>query len=301
MRIYYVWPCFPSVSMSGPHCSLDCVHCNRRYLSNMIPATTPETLVDLATELEKKGARGLLLSGGCDKKGRILNLQKLLPAIKRIKRETDLILKLHTGIVDREVAEGIVEAEVDVASMEFVGADESVHEIFGLNFGVEGYLRTFVNLSEAGMGYISPHVVVGLHFGGLLGEFNALNLIKKHIDPDTLVIIVFRPTRGTSLEHLPAPLAKDVGRVTAHARKLFPEKRILLGSLRPRISGRSEGDRNTRLEIELAALNNGMNAIEVPSPMLLRVLKERGYRLKRIEAYGVLPEDYEERIGYEWV
>ncbi len=301
MRIYYVWPKFPSVSMSGPYCALRCRHCNRHYLSHMHGAPTPDSLLNLALELERKGARGLLLSGGCDREGRMLNLPKLLPAIKKIKRETDLILKLHTGFVDPELAEGIVEAEVDIASMEFVGADESVREIFGLNVGVKRYVETFVNLSDAGMKYISPHVAVGLHYGHLLGEFNALNLMKEHINPDTVVIIVFRPTKGTELEHLSPPSARDVGRVVAHARKLFPEKKILLGSMRPRSSGRNDAARDARLDIELAALNNGMDAIEIPSPPLLRILKERGYRLKRIEAYGVLPIDYEERLGYEWL
>jgi len=259
----------------------------------------------------------MLLSGGCDSQGRMLNLERLLPTIKRIKRETDLILKLHTGLVDTKLAEGIVEAEVDVASMEFVGADESIHEIFGLSYGVEKYLETFVNLSEAGMDHIAPHIAVGLQFGKLLGEFNALNLIKEHIDPESLAIIVFRPTKGTPLENASPPSPRDVGRVTAHARKLFPEKKILLGSLRPRLAG--GGDRgkceepfdangntalsdttNIRVGIELEAINNGADAVEIPSPGLKRILKERGCRLKRIESFGILPEQYEEKIGCRW-
>ena len=301
MRIYYVWPKFPSVSMSGAYCALRCRHCNRHYLSHMHAAPTPEELLRLSIELEKKGARGLLLSGGCDKEGRMLNLPKLLPAIKKIKKKTDLILKLHTGFVDSKLAEDIVEAEVDIASMEMVGADESVKEIFGLDAGVKRYLESFVNLSEAGMKYISPHVAVGLHYGRLLGEFNALNLIKEHINPDTVVIIVFRPTKGTELEHLTPPSARDVGRVVAHAKKLFPEKKLLLGSMRPRSSGRNDSARDARLDIELAALDNGMNAIEIPSPYLLKLLKIRGYKLRKIDAYGVLPLDYEEKIGYETI
>ena len=113
--------------------------------------------------------------------------------------------------------------------------------------------------------------------------------------------LVRKPTKGTRLEHLSAPSGGDVGRVTAHARKLFPSKKILLGSLRPRSSDRNDSDRNARLDIEIAALNNGMDAIEIPSPPLLNIMKERGYRFKRIEAYGVLPEEHEETVGYEWI
>lgn len=299
VRCYYIWPGFPSFSLSGSSCALTCVHCNRQYLSCMTPATTPEDLLSTARKLEHEGARGLLLSGGCDSKGRMLNLERLLPTIARIKRETDLILKLHTGLLDRSLAEGIVGAEVDVASMEFVGARESICDIFGLPFGVESYLETFVNLSDAGMDHIAPHIAVGLHFGRLLGEFNALNLIREHIDPDSLAIIVFRPTRGTLLEHAPPPSPRDVGRVTAHARKLFPSKKILLGSLRPRLSGQPEV-RNIRLGIELAALNNGADAVEIPSPGLKEVMRDRGYRLKRIDSFGILPLEYEDRVGFKW-
>ncbi len=269
----------------------------------MIAATSHNELMSRAVEAEKNGAAGLLISGGCDVKGRMLNLNKLLPTLKKIKNETDLILKLHTGLVDRELAEQIVEAEVDIASMEFVGADASVREIFGLDCGVQGYLDSFLNLKDAGMRFISPHVCVGIHYGKLLGEFNALNLLREHIDPDTLVIIVFRPTKGTALEHVPSPEAGDVGRVAAHARKLFPEKKILLGSLRPRTTdpGDAGSGRDPRLEIERAALQNGIDAVEIPSPPFIRIMKDRGIRLKRIEAFGVLPEEFEDRIGYEWV
>lgn len=295
----------------------------------MIPTTTPEELYSTALQLETKGAQGLLLSGGCDIHGRMLNLRKLLPTMKRIKRETDLVIKLHTGLLDRETAEGIVEADIDVASMEVVGDDRSISDIFGLKqgggIGVQQYVDTFVNLSDAGMKYISPHIAVGVHFGGLLGEFNALNLLRDHIDPDTIVLIVFRPTKGTRLGDLPAPSSHDVGRVTSHARKVFPEKKILLGSLRPRTQGAGETgkerndfvgghmggnarskdhrlrDEDPRLDIELAALNNGVNAIEVPSPRLIAIMQERGYRLMRIGSFGVLPESLEKKIGYSWL
>lgn len=303
MRIYYIWPRFPSISISGEVCGLDCKHCNRQYLSCMRAATTSEELMTLALEAEKNNAAGLLISGGCDAKGRMINLEKLLPTLKRIKKETELVLKLHTGLVDGALAESIVEAEVDIASMEFVGSDVSVKEIFGLDCGVKGYLDSFINLKDAGMRYISPHVCVGIHYGKLLGEFNALNLLREHIDPDSLVIIVFRPTKGTALEHVPSPAADDVGRFTAHARKLFPEKKILLGSLRPRTTGSGDDGtiRDPRLDIEIAALHNGIDAVEIPSPPFIRIMKERGIRLKRIEAFGVLPEEYEDRIGYSWL
>lgn len=282
----------------------------------MTTATTPDTLLSTAQSLESGGAKGLLLSGGCDPEGEMLNLQQLLPTIKKVKRSTDLILKLHTGLVDRTLAECIHEAEVDVASMEMVGAGESIREVFGLPYDVGTYADTFRNLSDAGMEHISPHIAVGLHHGGLLGEFNALDLLKRTIDPESIAIIVFRPTKGTPMADLPPPSPDSVGRVVAHARKLFQNKKILLGSLRPRLIGRGEPTGPTlgegtgmvptmkvpdsRLGIELAALNNGADAVEIPSPGMLSVMRGRGYKLKRIEAFGILPESFEEQVGSTW-
>jgi len=119
-RAYYVWPDFPSISMSGEACALDCLHCGRTYLADMEPATGPDMLVELCTELKRNGARGVLLSGGCDAHGGMMNLRKMLPAIREL-HDMDLIIKLHTGFVDEKMARAIANAGVDIASMEMVG------------------------------------------------------------------------------------------------------------------------------------------------------------------------------------
>lgn len=301
MRTYYVWPTFPSVSITGTKCALNCLHCGRKYLSHMQAAETPDKFIELCLREREKGARGVLISGGCDKKGRMLNLDKFLPAIKDVKEKTDLIIKLHTGFVDADLARRIVEAGVDVASMEFVGADESIHDIFGLDARISDYVDTFVNLKDAGMQHIAPHIAVGLHFGKLKGEARALELLKESkIAPSTLVIIVFRPTKGTALADLPAPSPEDVGTVVKRAKTLFPNAPLVLGSLRPRSSGRNDPDKEARYGIERAAIDNGITGIEIPSLAAIEYLKERGYRIKRINAYGVLPIEYEDKVEWVW-
>ncbi|MCK5459417.1 MAG: hypothetical protein KAI20_05960, partial [Thermoplasmatales archaeon] len=132
-RVYHVWPKFPSVSMSGTSCALSCKHCNHTYLNDMQNLTKPEELLESCRRFANEGAVGFLLSGGCDKNGEMLNLRKLLPVIKQIKRETNLIIKLHTGIVDKNLAEDIVDAGVDIASTEVVGSIDTIKEIFDFN------------------------------------------------------------------------------------------------------------------------------------------------------------------------
>jgi uncharacterized radical SAM superfamily protein len=298
-RAYQVWPRFPSVSMTGEACALDCLHCGREYLKFMTPTATPKALVEFGEHLvAEKNGEGLLVSGGCDAEGRMLNLAKFLPALGKL-HELGLIIKLHTGFVDGRMARGIVEAGVDIASMEFVGSNRSIREIFGLDATVEKYVQTFANLRDAGVPYIAPHVCVGLQRGELDGELNALDLLKKTVVPSAIALIAFRPTRGTELESCAPPSAESMGEVAAHARKLFPKTKIILGALRPRGSGRSD-TRGAREGLELAALRSGISGAEVPSSAMLAEVRRMGMRVKRIESFGVLPTEYEGRVKWRW-
>ena len=284
-RAYHVWPKFPSVSMSGNSCALSCKHCNHTYLNDMQNLTEPDELLNSCRRFADEGAVGFLLSGGCDKNGAMLNLRKLLPIVKQIKKETDLVVKLHTGLVDKELAEDIVAAGVDIASVEVVGSNETIQEIFGFNATVDSYADTLQNLEAAGIPYIVPHVCIGLHYGELKGEFHALEVIKNFCDPSLLVLIIFRPTKGTILEQCKIPSADDISTVVEKAKELFPEKDVSLGCIRPRARFREE--------IELAALKAGVTRMEIPSKNTLRCASEMGYSIKKIHACCALPKELE--------
>ena len=284
-RAYHVWPKFPSVSMSGNSCALSCKHCNHTYLNDMQNLTEPDELLNSCRRFADEGAVGFLLSGGCDKNGAMLNLRKLLPIVKQIKKETDLVVKLHTGLVDKELAEDIVAAGVDIASVEVVGSNETIQEIFDFNATVESYADTLQNLEAAGMPYIVPHVCIGLHYGKLKGEFHALEVVKNFCDPSLLVLIIFRPTKGTILEQCKISSADDVSTVVEKAKELFPDKDVSLGCIRPRAKFREE--------IELAALKAGVTRMEIPSKNTLRCASEMGYTIKKIHACCALPKELE--------
>ncbi|UCD14031.1 MAG: hypothetical protein JSW60_01025 [Thermoplasmatales archaeon] len=290
-RSYYVWPKFPSISMSGNICALSCKHCNHTYLNDMMSLTTTEKFVETCRQLADKGAVGFLLSGGCDKNGKMLNLRKLLPYINQVKRETDLIIKLHAGFVDKPLAEDIVSAGVDIASVEVVGSNETINEIFDFNATTMSYTSTLRNLESAGMPYIVPHVCIGLHYGELKGEFNALKIIKESCNPSSLVMIIFRPTKGTVLENCKTPSVNDISTIVKKAKEIFPDKDISLGCIRPRTRFREE--------IELAALHAGVNRMEIPSKNTLKSAEEMGYTIRNIQACCALPKELEERAIIE--
>ncbi len=284
-RAYQVWPRFPSISMSGNSCSLSCKHCNHTYLNDMRDLTKPEELLESCRQFADDGAVGFLLSGGCDKSGEMLNLRKMLPVIKQIKKETDLVVKLHTGLVDRNLAEEIVSAGVDIASVEVVGSNETIKEIFDFNTTVTSYKDTLLHLEAAGMPFIVPHVCIGLHYGELNGEFNALEIIKDSCDPSLLVFIIFRPTKGTILEYGKISSTNDVSIVIEKAKELFPGKDVSLGCIRPRAKFREE--------IEYAALKAGVTRMEIPSKNTIEYAKKMGYTVKKIHACCALPEELE--------
>lgn len=291
-RAYYVWPAFPSVSITGTACALSCRHCEGSYLRCMHPATTPDTLVQLGRRFLTDGRHGLLVSGGCDPKGGMLNLDRFLPALRAL-HEMGLIIKLHTGLVDEALAIGIAEAGVDIASMELVGDEATIREVFGIHARPEDYIRSIRFLRSAGVAHLAPHVAVGLHHGVLRGEKRALSMLRRAAEPSTIAIIVLRPTQGTAMEGVSPPAAEDVAEVVAHARSLFPETKIVLGALRPR-------KRASRMAIERAALDSGVDGMEHPSIALLREARARGCRVKRLESYGVLPIEYEDRVEWRW-
>jgi len=286
-RSYYVWPKFPSISMSGDSCALHCKHCNHTYLNDMQSLTKPEKFLETCRQLADNGIVGFLLSGGCNKNGEMLNLRKLLPVVKQVKKETNLIVKLHTGFVDKSLAENIVSAGIDIASVEVVGSDETIKEIFDFNATTKSYMSTLQNLESAGMPYIVPHICIGLHYGEMNGEFKALKIIKESCNPSLLVMIVFRPTRGTVLENCKIPSISDISTVVKKAKEMFPYNDISLGCIRPRARYREE--------IELAALQAGVTRMEIPSKNTLKAAEDMGYTIRTINACCALPEELEDR------
>ena len=63
---------FASISVTGTECALACEHCKTHVLEGMTALPRFDgSLFDLCAELAERGARGVLISGGCDKRGRV--------------------------------------------------------------------------------------------------------------------------------------------------------------------------------------------------------------------------------------
>ncbi|HML03894.1 MAG TPA: radical SAM protein [Candidatus Bathyarchaeia archaeon] len=259
---------FPSISITGSSCALKCKHCNGTVLNTMYPATTPKRLIALCRELKEKGAIGCLISGGCLPDGSV-PLNKFANAIAQIKKELNLIIVVHTGIIDRESAESLKKAEVDAALIDVIGDDDTVHEIYRLNAKVADYEQSLTNLSSVGM-HIVPHVLVGLHHGKLKGELQALEMIRKH-EPSALIIISFMPIHGTEMEKVSPTRPMDVGKVILTARLMMPRTPLVLGCMTAK--------NRHKADIEELALRAGVNAMAFPSDATIKLAVLMGYQV----------------------
>lgn len=257
---------FPTLSLTGTACTLNCKHCEGKVLQSMKPAETPEKLFTLAKKLKQQGAFGCLLSGGCLPDGSI-PLTGFVPAIEKIKRELDLTVFVHTGIIRLDAAVALKNAGVDAALIDIIGSDETIKQIGNLNVTVKDYAGSLSALQQAGLNFI-PHVIVGLHDGKLKGELDALKLIAA-VKPSAVVVIAFMPIPGTTMAEVQPPQPVEIARVTAAARVLFPITPLALGCVRPKGKHRAETD--------ILALKAGVDAIAFPNEEAVRYAEAQQY------------------------
>jgi len=254
---------FPSISITGKFCALDCKHCNGKILQTMIPVSTAEELVDVCKDLKVKGCLGCLISGGCLGNGSV-PIDKFATAIAKIKQDLGLMVVVHTGIVDRSTAIKLKKAGVDAALMDIIGSNETIHEICQIEKTVEDYEQSIKALKESQIPFI-PHIVVGLHYGKLKGEFKAIETISKY-DPASVVIIAFMPMAGTQMEKTEPPTPKDIAGVLISTRLALPNTPIVLGCVRPL------GEH--RIKTDEFAIKAGINGIAFPSEETISLARE---------------------------
>jgi uncharacterized radical SAM superfamily protein len=259
---------FPSISITGRFCTLKCKHCGGKVLNTMMPAVTPEQLVNLCTQSKQKGAIGCLISGGCLPDGSV-PLGGFIDAIAKVKLALDLTVIVHTGVVKLSMAKRLKEAGVDAALIDIIGSDETIKEIYQLNVEVQDFDRSLKALRESGIPFV-PHVLVGLHYGRLQGEFQALQMISKY-GPSAVIIIALMPIHGTPMENVSPPPATDIAKVLAMARLMMPDTPLVLGCMRPK--GKSKG------EIDVLAVEAGVNAVAFPAEEAIKQAESLGLEI----------------------
>lgn len=222
---------FPAFSVTGGACALDCDHCQSRILEPMIPATTPDMLDAKVRDLVLlQNLQGFLLSGGSNRRNEI-KYEKYYPVIERLKRDFPYLrIAIHSALLDEARARQMESAGVDTAMMDVIGADATIREVYHLDRPVADFEATLAALTSTRMEVV-PHIVVGLHYGRILGEANALSICARYpIHALVLVVVMpFYARPGT----FATPSTGDVGRIFLEARQRLPDRAINLGCARP--------------------------------------------------------------------
>ena len=265
---------FASISVTGTACALSCEHCKTNVLHGMADLRRHNgSLFDLCADLASKGARGVLISGGSDKQGRV----PLLPHIgemKRVRNELGLAIRVHTGVPDEETCAALGEVDIDGAMIDIIGHRDTMREVYHLDADPEDYENALAWLEKYEVPTI-PHIILGLHFGKMLGEERALEMIVRH-PPKVMVLVVLMPLTGTPMTGVTPPSLDEIGAFFERSRKALPSTPVMLGCARPM--------GNLKVEIDRLAVNAGLNGIAYPANGIVEYARQAGLRPQFINA-----------------
>jgi uncharacterized radical SAM superfamily protein len=255
---------FVNLSVTGAACACRCAHCEGKLLQTMLPVTAPSAMMRAVDSLAEKGCRGILVSGGADCHGEVPLLQ-FAEAIAYA-RSKGLRVLVHSGLITRETAMALHEAGVDQVLMDVIGHEDTIREVYHLNLTPRDYLDSMMACREAGLA-IAPHIVIGLHFGHILGEPRALEMIRQ-AEPQALVLVILTPTIGTAMAKVKPPPVDQVTRIIATARIQNSHTPLTMGCARP------PGPYKRR--VEMMAVDCGINAIAYPDESTIGHAHKRG-------------------------
>jgi lipoyl synthase len=263
---------YHAISITGDECELDCDHCKGSLLRTMAHVRDAEDLVSAGLDAAARGDRGILVTGGCDRNGR-LPWDRFTHAIRDLKRRTDLVITVHAGQVDLDTATALRDAGVDQALVDVIGDDATAREVYHLPDGAAAVRRTLDALAATGL-EIVPHILVGLYYGRERGERAALGLLGQY--PVTrYVVVVIMPAKGTPMAGVEPPAPERVARLLVEARLAYPDLSASLGCARPR--GRY------RRRLDVLAVRAGINVLAVPSEEALSEAAARGLTITHHE------------------
>ena len=141
--------------------------------------------------------------------------------------------RMHTALVDADIARRMEDSGIDAAMMDVIGAQDTISQVYHLKRSVADFERALECLTATSMKVV-PHIVIGLHYGRMLGEWEALEIVARH-QPDGAgagggdAVLCAGSTRP-----FVTPDPREVGRFFMDAREALPDMPLLLGCARPR-------------------------------------------------------------------
>ncbi|MGJ5199498.1 MULTISPECIES: radical SAM protein [unclassified Bradyrhizobium] len=258
---------FPAFSITGGACALNCDHCQAKILEPMIAATTPDELDRKVRDLILlKDLRGFLLSGGSNRRNEV-PYDRFYPTIERLKRDfPHLRIAVHSALLDERRARSMEAAGVDVAMLDVIGSEQTIREVYHLDRPVADFEATLAALSGTKM-QVVPHIVIGLHYGRLLGEATALDIVSRHAVA-ALILVVVTPIYAPPDRPFATISTDDVAKVLVAARQRISHAPVQLGCIRP--AGRH------KLMTDAYAVMAGFDGIAYPADGIVALARAIG-------------------------
>ncbi|MBI3059869.1 MAG: radical SAM protein, partial [Deltaproteobacteria bacterium] len=164
-------------------------------------------------------------------------------------------------------AHALKEAGVDGAMIDIIGDNETIRKVYHLKRrSVEDYERSLELLVRHGLSVI-PHIVIGLHYGKILGEYRALEMIRRY-QISALILVILMPIFSTPMFGICPPPLERIGDIFYRARLDFPKTPVQLGCARPM--------GNMMKQTDTLAVDSGLNGIAYPAPGVVAYARQRG-------------------------
>ena len=232
-------------------------------LKSMVDAGTPEKFISCVDKAVSAGCLGILVSGGSDIAGAV----PLLPFIDGIAyaKKRGLKVVVHTGLADEETARALKAANIDQALLDVIGSENTIRNVYGIDRTPEDFAKSMFYCREAGL-EMAPHLVVGLDFGRIDGEYEAVDMVSR-AKAKNFVLVVFTPKRGTEMQNTPPPPFDEVAKVFQYAVDTLKDTHITLGCARPF----SYTD-----ELEKLAVDLNFDGIAYPHEKTIQYIRKTG-------------------------
>ncbi len=219
----------------------------------MVPAKDSEELRLLGDSLVEKGCKGVLISGGASPSG-MVPLDGFFDSIRYLK-DKGLQVIVHTGLVDRDTALRLKEAKVDQVLLDIMGDEDTIKKVYHLDKTPQDFENSLRYLKEAKL-EIAPHIVIGINFGRITGEYNALRMISE-ADPEVIVLVALNPIYDTPMYGAKSPSSEEIAMISAISRIVNPRTKLTFGCARP--------PGPDKIYLEKALIRSGVNSIAYPS------------------------------------
>ena len=285
LKIYTPGKSFPSISVTGSQCDLNCQHCDRKYLTNMLQAETEEKFKDALNYCIDHNSVGALISGGCTSYGKV-PIDKYKDIIRDFKKKNkNFYLNSHVGLITYSEARSLKESGIDTVSFDLNLDPKVIQDVFNLNFKIEDYISSYDALLEAGLRVI-PHILIGARFGKIARELDAIKVLNQN-QPELLVFIGMIPPRihGEMDPNFELISPESIAKFILISKIFLPSTVLSLGCMRPK--------GNFSFDLERWSILSGASHVVMPSAKTIKWLKQENFDIEYFNACCVIPSEFE--------